>query len=113
MMFEYSVMSTLLVLLLLKQNWCAQKRLKSQKHDYVNLIKKHEVHKELLEKNQILKTENYNLNIKFQQQQKINFILLEKFNNIIDNAIDIPNKNNRFFAMSVNRKTIIALFSEN
>ncbi len=119
-MFTYSVMSTLIILVLLKLNSRAIKRLKQHKHEMRNremlLEQKDELWDRAFEYKRLSKVQEYRiqqLREEIIRQQEMNIHLIEQYNSIRESVIDIPKKHGRFFAANVTKEKLLLHFSEN
>lgn len=119
-MFTYSVMSTLLILVLLKLNSRAIKRLKQHKHEMKDqqmlLEQKEELWETAFEYKRISKIQEYRiqqLREELIRQQEINIHVVGQYNSIRESVIDIPKKHGRFFAVNVDKHKLLLHFSEN
>lgn len=100
-MNTYIVFSLLLILLLMKLNWLAYKKLKATSHYAKNLFKKEEIIEELIDKSFKLKRVNMiteyrvkQLAKELERQKKINLAIVHYY---ASDQFDVPLKHGRFF----------------
>lgn len=119
-MFTYIVMSTLLILLLLKLNSRAIKRLKQHRHEMENLEmlleQKEELWNSSFEYKRISKIQDYRiqqLQDELKRQQQINIHIVSQYNSIRESIADVPLKHGRFFSINIPKEKLLLHFSEN
>jgi len=107
-MFTYCVICTLLVLLLLRLNYDALKRLKGFKHNGHNLKQTVLAKEELWQKNFEQKVMIMRLEIRVEQyskqlklQQEINLKLVTRYNNLRESIIDVIELNSQLINLIV------------
>ena len=119
-MFTYFVMSTLIILVLLKLNSRAIQRLKQHKHEMENLQmlaeQKEELWESSFEYKRLSKIQEYRieqLNNEIIRQQKLNIQLITRYNFIRESVVDVPLKHARFFFIDIPKEKLLLHFSEN
>lgn len=119
-MYTLTVILTLIILLLLRINFDALKKLKAREHERRNfryLQQKQEETIEMLDEYRTITRKQSQFIEKFRKelikQQSINLKLVTAYNNVSGSIIDIPKDKARFFSVKADGQKLLLHFSEN